>query len=216
MHTSTQTQTVITWRNIPATARYIQYENPCLLLIGNALCYIISGLALLVFGVIVTSVTFQNLERHTEGNTERYVGPVLIVVGALLLARGTFNQFHFVETRTRERILIRDCQPTLYSSRQITECSSTTATMCSVSVNEENNQNGRLPTNEDPPPYEVVIADQCLPDSPDTFDIVRITHRWQDELVTTSEGSVASPSNGSEPPSYEEYMKRVSEAQNDT
>ena len=121
MHTSTQTQTVITWRNIPATARYIQYENPCLLLIGNALCYIISGLALLVFGVIVTSVTFQNLERHTEGNTERYVGPVLIVVGALLLARGTFNQFHFVETRTRERILIRDCQPTLYSSRQITE-----------------------------------------------------------------------------------------------
>lgn len=74
----------------------------------------------------------------------------------------------------------------------------------------------RLPTNEDPPPYEVVIADQCLPDSPDTFDIVRITHRWQDELVTTSEGSVASPSNGSEPPSYEEYMKRVSEAQNDT
>lgn len=119
MHTSTQT--VITWRNIPTTARYIQYENPCLLLIGNALCYIISGLALLVFGVIVTSVTFQNLERHTEGNTERYIGPVLIVVGALVLARGTFNQFQFVETRSRERLVVRDCPTALYSSRQITE-----------------------------------------------------------------------------------------------
>lgn len=119
MHTSTQT--VITWRNIPTTARYIQYENPCLLLVGNALCYIISGLALLVFGVIVTSVTFQNLERHTEGNTERYIGPVLIVVGALVLARGTFNQFQFVETRSREPLVIRDYPTALYSSRQITE-----------------------------------------------------------------------------------------------
>jgi hypothetical protein len=119
MHTSTQT--VITWRNIPSTTRYIQDDNPCVLLIGNPLCFIISGLWLLVFGVIITSVTFQNLERHREGNSERYVGPILIVVGALVLARGTFNQFHRVETRTRERIIIRDCPPALYSSRQITE-----------------------------------------------------------------------------------------------
>ena len=73
----------------------------------------------------------------------------------------------------------------------------------------------RPSTNEDPPPYDVVIADQLQPDSPDTFDIVRITHRWQDDLMT-SEGSVASPENGSEPPSYEEYMKRVAETQTES
>ena len=73
----------------------------------------------------------------------------------------------------------------------------------------------RSTISEDPPPYEVVIADQALLESPDTFDIVRITHRWQDDLVT-SEGSVDSPDNGSEPPSYDEYMKRMTETQTDT
>lgn len=172
---------------------------------------------MLVFGVIITSVTFQNLERHIDGNIERYLGPVLIVVGSLLLARGTFKQFHSGELGTRERIIIRDCPAAFYASRQVTECSSTTATVCSVSVHEDNNVFIRPPINDPPPPYELVIADQAIPDSPDIFDIVRITHRWPDDLLALSDGSVTSPDNISEPPSYEEYMKRVStETQTDT
>ena len=38
---------------------YAPSGNPCAYLLGNALCYIISGMMLLVVGVIITSLTFQ-------------------------------------------------------------------------------------------------------------------------------------------------------------
>ena len=86
-------QTVITWQH-PRDVNYhgnLRYGNPCLILIGNSLCYIISGLVLLVIGVSITSMTFQNLEHHETETSERYAGPILIVIGILVMARGALT-----------------------------------------------------------------------------------------------------------------------------
>lgn len=99
--------TVISWRSRPETRRYIRYENPCIVLLGNAICYVISGLILLVVGVIITSLTFQNLERYENEKTERYAGPILIVVGILVLARGAFSQIKAKRTNTQQSFVIR-------------------------------------------------------------------------------------------------------------
>ncbi|PVD38662.1 hypothetical protein C0Q70_01280 [Pomacea canaliculata] len=74
------------------TSLYAPSGNPCTYLLGNALCYIISGMMLLVVGVIITSLTFQNLEAYKDENKERYAGPVLIGAGVLVLARGAFSR----------------------------------------------------------------------------------------------------------------------------
>ena len=99
--------TVISWRSRPETRRYIRYENPCIVLLGNAICYVISGLILLVVGVIITSLTFQNLERYEHEKTERYAGPILIVVGILILARGAFSQIKAKRANAQQSFVIR-------------------------------------------------------------------------------------------------------------
>ena len=62
--------------------------NPLCYILGGTLCYIVSGIAVLVVGVIITSITFQNLEGHHEANKERYAGPILIVAGILIMGKG--------------------------------------------------------------------------------------------------------------------------------
>ena len=62
----------------PFTGKHTRIHAQSIL--GNALCYIISGLILLVIGVVITSATFQNLESgYEEEHTERFAGPILIV-----------------------------------------------------------------------------------------------------------------------------------------
>ena len=67
--------TVIRWRRPSEieSSRYPAGDNPCNHLLGNALCYIVSGSILLVVGVIITSLTFQNLDGTDSENKERLV-----------------------------------------------------------------------------------------------------------------------------------------------
>jgi hypothetical protein len=59
LQTALRMQTVITWRRPMEASLYTPTGNACTYLLGNALCYIISGMMLLVVGVIITSLTFQ-------------------------------------------------------------------------------------------------------------------------------------------------------------
>ena len=45
--------------------------NPLTYLFNSTLCYVVSGVAILVVGVIITSVTFQNLDPLHEGKTKK-------------------------------------------------------------------------------------------------------------------------------------------------
>ena len=73
-------------------ANYHPYGHPCLYMVGTSLCYIVSGLSLLVVGIILTSLTFHNLKFYKNGIKERYAGPVLIGAGILVIGRAIFNQ----------------------------------------------------------------------------------------------------------------------------
>ncbi len=73
--------------------------NPLCYILGGTLCYIVSGVAILVVGVIITSVTFQNLDHHNDSNKERYAGPILIVVGILIMGKGAVFRIKESECR---------------------------------------------------------------------------------------------------------------------
>ncbi|KAK2168867.1 hypothetical protein NP493_1211g00046 [Ridgeia piscesae] len=66
----------------------LNFGNPLYYLCGSNICYMSSGVAVLVVGVIITSVTFQNLQSWNDAKKEGYVGPVLIGAGLLLMGRG--------------------------------------------------------------------------------------------------------------------------------
>ena len=66
--------------------------NPLSYLFDTNLCYVISGVLVLVVGVIITSLTFQNLDPYHEGNKARFAGPILMVAGVLIMGRGAFNK----------------------------------------------------------------------------------------------------------------------------
>lgn len=81
---------VITWRRRMDDSLYHPTGKPCSHILGSVLCYVISGMMLLVVGVIITSLTFQNLENLSK---ERYAGPILITAGILLIAKGAFTRY---------------------------------------------------------------------------------------------------------------------------
>lgn len=109
-------QTVVTWRRPTDVRIYPPTGNPCRYLIANSLCYIISGLLLLVVGVIVTSLAFQNLEHYQDEKQERYAGPVLIAAGALIMAKGVYNQWRPRQIRlARQRSFLRRYMNEIYS-----------------------------------------------------------------------------------------------------
>ncbi|XP_060077741.1 uncharacterized protein LOC132557269 [Ylistrum balloti] len=193
-------QTVITWRRPRDAHRNLHYGNPCLFLIGNALCYIISGLILLVIGVIITSLTFQNLEHHDSETSERYAGPILIVVGVLVLARGALNHIRPGDSTNPQRLVIRSYTGEI-STRPIMEYSSNSMTMCSVVSIGEGHEYPRLSIyNDDPPSYDAVVET--------TGDPACIS-----ESTTTREESTQSPDEQQElPPSYEECFQAAAAA----
>lgn len=66
--------------------------NPLSYIFDTTLCYVIWGVIVLVVGVIITSLTFQNLDPYHEGNKARFAGPVLMAFGILIMGRGAFNK----------------------------------------------------------------------------------------------------------------------------
>ena len=86
------------------TSSYISLNvgNPLCYLLGGSLCYLVSGVSVLVVGVIITSVTFQNLDHHYLANKERYAGPVLICAGILIMGKGAV--FHVKECQCRNAL----------------------------------------------------------------------------------------------------------------
>ncbi len=86
--------------------------NPLSYLFNSTLCYVVSGVAILVVGVIITSVTFQNLDPFHEGNKGRYAGPVLMGAGILVMGRGAIykirnHEWHCRGFISRQRAFIR-------------------------------------------------------------------------------------------------------------
>lgn len=184
--------TVISWRSRPETRRYIRYENPCIVLLGNAICYVISGLILLVVGVIITSLTFQNLERYENEKTERYAGPILIVVGILVLARGAFSQIKAKRTTTQQSFVIRSYTGELLT-RPIMEYSSNSLTMCGVSIAEAHEYPRLSIYDDEPPAYHTVIDNQR-------------------HVVQTRDESTQSPEDYTDPPpTYEEFLQHATD-----
>lgn len=115
-HPTMQAASVVTWPQPMDGSIYPPVGNPCTYLLENALCYIISGLMLLVVGVIITSLTFQNLEDYKEEQINRYAGPVLIGAGILVIARGALS--HLCPQRSqfaRQRSLLRRYVRELYT-----------------------------------------------------------------------------------------------------
>ena len=66
----------------------LNFSNPLCYFLGGTLCYIVSGLAILVVGVIITSVTFQNLDVHLQESKHSYAGPIMIGAGILIMGKG--------------------------------------------------------------------------------------------------------------------------------
>ncbi|KAK2150724.1 hypothetical protein LSH36_393g01017 [Paralvinella palmiformis] len=86
------------------TSSYISLNvsNPLCYLLGGSLCYLVSGVSVLVVGVIITSLTFQNLDHHYLANKERYAGPILICAGILIMGKGAV--FHVKECQCRNAL----------------------------------------------------------------------------------------------------------------
>ncbi|XP_005098051.1 uncharacterized protein LOC101856424 [Aplysia californica] len=133
-------QTVIRWRRPSEfeSWRYSSDANPCSNLLGNALCYIISGTLLLVVGVIITSLTFQNLDGQNGENKERYAGPVLIAGGVLVMARGALSRL-WPRRRTlsaRRRSLLRRYVQEIYSRPIFALENTSTFSLCDLEVSD--------------------------------------------------------------------------------
>eukprot|EP00106_Octopus_bimaculoides_P019395 XP_014786837.1 PREDICTED: uncharacterized protein LOC106881110 isoform X4 [Octopus bimaculoides] len=127
---------VFTWRQPMDVSLYPPVGNPCAYLLENALCYIISGLLLLVVGVIITSLTFQNLEDYKNEHVNRYAGPVLIGAGILVIARGALS--HLCPQRSqfaRQRSLLRRYVRELYT-RPILGLRNDSSNLCDIRVSE--------------------------------------------------------------------------------
>lgn len=217
-----QAASVVTWPQPMDGSIYPPVGNPCTYLLENALCYIISGLMLLVVGVIITSLTFQNLEDYKEEQINRYAGPVLIGAGILVIARGALS--HLCPQRSqfaRQRSLLRRYVRELYT-RPIFGMRNDSTDLCDIHVSDSQDISGiqECPSapyspgppsytsrlrmySDDPPPYDVVISQEYFVTNP-VPDIVNQVEANAEEDVfqNVNEGCVEAP-----PPSYEEFMR---------
>ncbi|XP_076459068.1 uncharacterized protein LOC143292544 isoform X2 [Babylonia areolata] len=162
--TALRMQTVITWRRPMDASLYAPTGNPCTDLLGNALCYIISGMMLLVVGVIITSLTFQNLEAYKDENKERYAGPVLIGAGVLVLARGAFSKLRPQRSHlARRRSFLRRYVREMYSRPILAFRNSTSFSLCDLQVSDLHDSTSRTRLySDEPPPYDLVTSDHYL------------------------------------------------------
>ncbi|KAI8796848.1 hypothetical protein BgiMline_004479 [Biomphalaria glabrata] len=231
-------QTVIRWRRASEieSSRYPAASNPCSYLLGNSLCYIISGCLLLVVGVIITSLTFQNLDGTSSENKERYAGPVLIAAGVLVMARGALSRL-WPRRRTmsaRRRSLLRRYIREIYSRPIFAvspdwECltvrlpNNSTFSLCDMEVADLYHVSSRTRLySDDPPSYEVVTSGQYV--YRDTYvhaysnpaNEVEDDYNEEDldtqdhpiRIIVTQTSDVATPNEDpSPPPSYDEYIQ---------
>ncbi|GFO23408.1 hypothetical protein PoB_004991300 [Plakobranchus ocellatus] len=222
--------TVIRWRRPSeiVSSRYPSGENPCNHLLGNALCYIVSGSILLVVGVIITSLTFQNLDGPDNENKERYAGPVLIAAGVLVMARGALSRL-WPRRRTlsaRRRSLLRRYIRELYSRPIFALEDRSSCSLCDLEVSDlyHISSRSRLYT-DDPPSYELVTSQEYLygdnyvhaytnPANDIEDDIDNFTFRQSSEedgpirIVITAAPPDDGPADDTvPPPTYEEYIK---------
>lgn len=217
-----QAASVVAWPQPMDGSIYPPVGNPCTYLLENALCYIISGLMLLVVGVIITSLTFQNLEDYKEEQINRYAGPVLMGAGILVMARGALS--HLCPQRSqfaRQRSLLRRYVRELYT-RPIFGMRNDSTDLCDIHVSDSQDISGiqECPSapyspgppsytsrlrmySDDPPPYDVVISQEYFVTNP-VPDIVNQVEANAEEDVfqNVNEGCVEAP-----PPSYEEFMR---------
>lgn len=217
-----QAASVVTWPQPMDGSIYPPVGNPCTYLLENALCYIMSGLMLLVVGVIITSLTFQNLEDYKEEQINRYAGPVLMGAGILVIARGALS--HLCPQRSqfaRQRSLLRRYVRELYT-RPIFGMRNDSTDLCDIHVSDSQDISGiqECPSapyspgppsytsrlrmySDDPPPYDVVISQEYFVTNP-VPDIVNQVEANAEEDVfqNVNEGCVEAP-----PPSYEEFMR---------
>ncbi|GFR96715.1 hypothetical protein ElyMa_004458800 [Elysia marginata] len=224
--------TVIRWRRpseIESSQRYPTGENPCNHLLGNALCYIVSGSILLVVGVIITSLTFQNLDSTDSENKERYAGPVLIAAGVLVMARGALSRL-WPQRRTlsaRRRSLIRRYIREIYSRPIFALEERSSCNLCEMEVSDlyhiSSASRSRL-YNDDPPSYELVTSQEYLYGEnyvhaytnpandieDDNYDFRQPPTAEEDcpiRIVITSAPEEVQAEETVPPPSYEEYIK---------
>ncbi|XP_025081396.1 uncharacterized protein LOC112556525 [Pomacea canaliculata] len=218
-------QTVITWRRPMETSLYAPSGNPCTYLLGNALCYIISGMMLLVVGVIITSLTFQNLEAYKDENKERYAGPVLIGAGVLVLARGAFSRLRPQRAPSgRRRSFLQRYVREVYNRPILAFRNSASLSLCDIHISglQDSNSRSRLYSDE-PPSYDQVTSDSqvCGPsplqDTPTPTGVSSATtlHRCaegtdnieyvndEDDVFYIREGD----DDLQPPPHYEDFMR---------
>lgn len=228
-----QAASVVTWPQPMDGSIYPPVGNPCTYLLENALCYIMSGLMLLVVGVIITSLTFQNLEDYKEEQINRYAGPVLIGAGILVIARGALS--HLCPQRSqfaRQRSLLRRYVRELYT-RPIFGMRNDSTDLCDIHVSDSQDISGiqecprparpnpplflsapyspgppsytsRLRMySDDPPPYDVVISQEYFVTNP-VPDIVNQVEANAEEDVFQN---VNEGCVEAPPPSYEEFMR---------
>ncbi|CAG5117047.1 unnamed protein product [Candidula unifasciata] len=157
--------TVIRWRRPSEieSSRSFSGANPCSNLLGNSICYVISGCLLLVVGVIITSLTFQNLDGTSAENKERYAGPVLIAAGALVMARGALSRL-WPRRRTmsaRRRSLLRRYIREIYNRPIFALQNSSSFSLCDIQVSDLCHVTSRTRLySDDPPSYEIVTSDE--------------------------------------------------------
>ncbi|CAI9723230.1 Hypothetical predicted protein [Octopus vulgaris] len=227
---------VFTWRQPMDVSLYPPVGNPCAYLLENALCYIISGLLLLVVGVIITSLTFQNLEDYKNEHVNRYAGPVLIGAGILVIARGALS--HLCPQRSqfaRQRSLLRRYVRELYT-RPILGLRNDSSNLCDIRVSESQDiaeiQECPRPTRPTTPTFLSAPATprpfffgsrlRMYSDDPPPYDVVMNQDYVVSETVTESMASEETAVNLDDeeafqsadeeccleaPPSYDEFMR---------
>ncbi|XP_036358823.1 uncharacterized protein LOC115212097 isoform X6 [Octopus sinensis] len=227
---------VFTWRQPMDVSLYPPVGNPCAYLLENALCYIISGLLLLVVGVIITSLTFQNLEDYKNEHVNRYAGPVLIGAGILVIARGALS--HLCPQRSqfaRQRSLLRRYVRELYT-RPILGLRNDSSNLCDIRVSESQDiaeiQECPRPTRPTTPTFLSIQYSPGPPsyssrlrmysDDPPPYDVVMNQDYVVSETVTESMASEETAVNLDDeeafqsadeeccleaPPSYDEFMR---------
>ncbi|XP_041363571.1 uncharacterized protein LOC121379148 isoform X2 [Gigantopelta aegis] len=191
-------QTVITWRRPMDASLYPPTGNTCAYLLGNAMCYIISGLMLLVVGVIITSLTFQNLEEHDD-NKERYAGPVLIGAGILVIARGAFSRLRRPARSdlARRRSFLRRYIREIYSRPMLAFRNSSSLSLCDIHVTDFQDCPRTRLYSDDPPSYDIVTSDEYL-----SQYVTSSTIQTDDDRTELIEADELEP-----PPSYDEFMR---------
>ncbi|XP_046561644.1 uncharacterized protein LOC124270650 [Haliotis rubra] len=194
-------QTVITWRRPMDASIYPPTGNPCTYLLGNALCYIISGMLLLVVGVIITSLTFQNLEDYQDENKERYAGPVLIGAGILVIARGAFSRLRPHRSNlARRRSLLRRYVREVYSRPILAFRNSSSLSLCDIQVTDLHDCPRTRLYSDEPPPYDIVTSDEYL--ARHCQAQTNLGHQVEDSSCNGSDISTLEP-----PPTYAEFMR---------